>query len=588
MNKSSYFSWLAIDLRSLAFGRFVLGLILTADLIFRGLNSFDFYTDVGIIPRAPMLLDIANPQFFSIFFAVGKPYYVYLLFLIGLFFYLCFTFGYKTRFSNIIVWIFFVSLSARTPVVSHGGDDLARLALFWMIFLPTGRFFSIDSALQKIESPSSSIDTPTTLLNFASLALIGQLITMYFFTAYLKWHPIWHTEGTAIYYALELDQFLTSFGFLFRQLPLSVLKALTFATLALEFILPLLILIPFKNSQLRWMAIMSFTAFHLGLYSVFNLGNFPWICIAYWMVFIPTHFWEKRELNLKPIQINYDPECSLCRKMCFILQEVLFIQNIKIQPAQNNELESVKKYNSWVITSENKTSVQYEAFIQILDNSIFKPLSIIFSNKISKLIGHKIYLTVSNQRIRYLKWLNGLSYRPAWNWDFKFWIQIPVLFAFLIGFYWNMALLKTDDSYKIPNWMYTAGSILRLHQNWVMFAPFPAMEDGWVIVEGQLKNGKTWDTWNNIPVSFEKPKDFSIYFKNSLWRKYLINLRMNEYEKYRLYFGRYLCRYWNDNHEGDEVVDNFKIYYIQEKSQPPGQPTQPLIHEMLWSHGCFL
>ncbi len=585
--------YLSLDLRSVALARVAVGFVLIFDWFYRFTNAFDFYTDAGLVPRGQAITNYTNPYYFSILFMAGKPIYIYVLFLIGLLFYLGFTFGYKTKLNNILSWVFFVSLSARTAVVSHAGDDLIRLCLFWFIFLPTYRFYSVDSTMTKLDSDGSVIEpNDHTILSIASLAFISQLIVMYVFTAVLKIHPIWNSEGSAIYYALGLDQFLTWFGEIFRQLPYPVLQLLTHFTFAIELIVPLLIFVPWKNSYLRGIAMITFIGFHFGLFTVFNLGNFPWICMAYWLVLTPTSFWnylnEKLKRAQKNVIIYFDPECMLCRKMCFFLQNFLVLKFVDIKEGSaENILKSIHQNNSWVVkTTDNKKIYHFDAFIYLVSISPFKFLTFILNTSAVKSIGHKIYLQISSNRKKYLSGLN--FFKPIKNPDFSHgFVQCIVLLFFVIAIYWNFATLKKDDDITLPKPVEIVGSIFRLHQFWTMFAPFPAMEDGWVITDGELVNGQKWDILNNQPVDYGKPESVSGMYKNTLWRKYFINIRTNEYQDYRLFLGRYLCREWNNHHEALQQVRTFKIYYLLEKNKPFGEPKSPIMNELLWSHACF-
>lgn len=591
----SRLQFLSLDLRSLALGRVFIGLVLIVDWFYRITNSFDFYSDLGVLPRGPVITNFANPYFFSLFYVAGKPFYIYLLFIIALIFYLGFTFGYKTKISNLFTWIFFVSMSARTGVISHAGDDILRLALFWYMFLPAHRFFSIDQALLEAKNgPQNITNENTRLLNIASFALMFQLLLMYTVTAFLKWHPIWHTEGSAIYYALQLDQFLTPFGELFKMLPYRFHQIMTWLTLAAEFILPFLFFVPWKNNRLRWIMILSFIGFHLGLFSVFYLGFFPWICMAYWLVFIPSNFWDKLFLSWsksqKFITIYYDPDCGICRRMCFLIRGLLVLPYINIEAGATPDIhKQILNNNSWLVrnNSTQTSYIQFDAFIHLVSESYLSPLTYILNVSLFKNIGNAIYETVAARRKKYIGWIAWFKIfkNPMLTaWPFQ---ALAALFLVVV-LWWNVVSIEDDSYDKIPKPIQIIGSIFRLHQQWSMFAPFPAMEDGWVITDGVLKNGEHWDVFNDRPVNFEMPRHMSDLFKNTMWRKYLINLRSNEYEKYRLYFGRYICRLWNDKHEGLQQVDTFKIYYMLDLSKPHGAPKAPLVQEMLWSHGCFI
>lgn len=476
---------LSLDLRSLGFFRIGLGLVLLFDLVSRLLIVNDFYTDFSAIPRGPLISDFSNYYFFSIFNIAGKSFYIYFLcFLAGLS-YFCLLFGYKTKWANFFSWFFFVSFSARAPVLSHGGDDLIRLSLFWLLFLPSESYFSIDHAFSKVKKE-------ITLLNIPSLVFIGQLLAMYFFTALLKIHPRWMSEGTAIYYSLELDQFLTSFGLFFRDVaPHSLLKLMTQTTFWVEFIFPFFAFMPFYNSLFRRISILTFISFHFGLFLIFNLGTFPWICMLYWVALLPSDFWK----------------------------------------------------TNWVD--------KIESFFAQISNR-FKPTTTFTLDRHPRIALH-----------------------------------IVVAIFFTIAMYWNVALHDDNDKYEIRGLPHQIGSVLRLHQHWNMFAPYPAFNDGWVVVEGSLFNGEVWDVFNNKEFSTEKPIKVSDLFKGAQWRKYLMNISTDEYNNHRLYFGRYICRNWNSDRSGSDRVDTFKVYFMLEKTRAPEEPRSEIEQQLIWDHYCF-
>lgn len=577
----------SLDLRSLALARVLLATVLIADWFYRFINCFDFYSDWGVLPRGPLISEFANSYFFSVFNVAGKPYYIAALLILGFLFHLSFLIGYKTRLSNIISWIFFVSLSARMPIVSHAGDDLMRLGLFWMIFLPAGEFYSMDRALLKDEPRS-----PPTLFNVSSLAFLTQLIFVYFFTALIKLHPAWTTEASAIYLSLQLDQFLTPLGEIIKQAPYATTQFLTRIVWFIELFIPLFLLLPYKNTFFRYLAVITFIGFHFGLFLTFKLGNFPWVCMAYWTAFLPSHFWEKilswLKVKQEKLVIYYDAECKLCHKMSYVLKTFLVLPFVQIHPAKDSpEKDLVRKNNSWLVINGQRKLYKFEAFAELISVSVFCFLKKILLGANTLQWGTKVYETVANNRPLYLGWLNFIHRSYFHMLDRKWYIQFFVAICFIVAIFWNIALLD-KNKIKIPEPVQIIGSVLRLHQHWVMFAPYPAFEDGWVVVEGELANGKKWDIFNDQPISFERPVSMSSMFKNSLWRKYLNNLRTSEYYGYRLYFGRYLCRLWNDKRSADEIVNTFKVYFILDRTVEYGKPTEPLSHEMLWSHGCFI
>jgi hypothetical protein len=111
---------------------------------------------------------------------------------------------------------------------------------------------------------------------------------MYGVTAVFKLHPTWTRDFSAIYFALNIDMFTTPFGDWLATWTVAT-KALTVLTLIWEFIGPLLALIP---GWTRAIVAALFILFHVGLFLSFKLGFFPWVCIVYWLVFLPPQFWQ--------------------------------------------------------------------------------------------------------------------------------------------------------------------------------------------------------------------------------------------------------------------------------------------------------
>jgi hypothetical protein len=75
-------------------------------------------------------------------------------------------------------------------------------------------------------------------------------------------------------------------------------------------------------------------------------------------------------------------------------------------------------------------------------------------------------------------------------------------------------------------------------------------------------------------------------YRDAKWRKYLSNLPYDDYRDHRPFFGQYLCRHWNDRHEGPERVREIFIDYFREPTPPPGQPLPTPEKATLWHGGC--
>ncbi len=278
----------ALDVRSLALFRVSLALVLIADLLARTVDLSDHYTDVGLLPRSTAIAEYAQYGFLSFHLLGGTSITQSVLFVIAALFAVGLLVGYRTRFMTVASWLLLVSLHNRNPMILDAGDVLLRLLLFWSMFLPLGTVYSLDGVLAR--SPARR--SPIRLVSVPSVALILQLCFVYWFTVALKHDPVWRSEGTGVYYALNLDSFATPIGLWLREFP-ALLPPLSFATLAIEALGPCLLFVPFVQGPVRFLTICIFLSLHLGLALCLALGVFPFIVGAAWLALLPTWFWHR-------------------------------------------------------------------------------------------------------------------------------------------------------------------------------------------------------------------------------------------------------------------------------------------------------
>jgi hypothetical protein len=271
-----------IDPRSLAAVRMGFGAILVIDLALRVQRLRAAYTDDGAVPRAmldPWLRDTVAP-FHLLSGAFG---WEVALFAVAGVAGLCLAIGFHTRIAAVVSWLLLVSLQVRNPFVLNFGDHILRVSLFWALFLPLGRCWSVDAWRAGRTASYAPV------CSMASAAFLVQVCVMYLFTAILKSGPDWHEDGSALYYAMQLDWLVLPLGTLLRQsFPLT--KLLTRSTLVLESIGPFLLISPIW--PLRLAAAIAFASLHVGISATLRLGVFPWIDVTVLFAFVPREAWD--------------------------------------------------------------------------------------------------------------------------------------------------------------------------------------------------------------------------------------------------------------------------------------------------------
>jgi hypothetical protein len=283
-------SVIELDLRAIAILRIFISLVLFADIIIRISDLTAFYTDRGVLPLEVLFRHLWDHSYFSIFTSSNNYYIQLIAFLAYTICVFCLLVGYKTRVFTILTWFFLASLHSRNPLILQGGDHFIRLIVFWAIFLPWGYLYSIDSY------KNIAIKRSYTFRSMAGFAFICQIAFLYLFSALLKDSPEWHTDFTALYYALSLDQMITPIG-KFIHPYYELLRVLTAVVYYIELIIPFILFIPFYNAWFRMGSILIIVVMQINIYMTMNVGLFSVTSIVAMIGLIPTYFmnsWAKK------------------------------------------------------------------------------------------------------------------------------------------------------------------------------------------------------------------------------------------------------------------------------------------------------
>ncbi|MES2133622.1 MAG: hypothetical protein V4506_14835 [Bacteroidota bacterium] len=264
--------------------RIAVGMVLLVDLFIRSLSIKAFFTDEGVLPIAILKNYNWNPYYFSFHTLNGDLWWQITLFALNALCIVLLIKGYRARLFTFICWVFITSLQNRNPFILQGGDDLLRLILLWGIFLPWG---------ERYAGKTSSFYA-NSYFSYANLGYIFLVCSVYFFSALLKTHAEWHSEGTALYYALSLEQLRLPLGTLLYHFPL-VMKGLTRMVYYLELVAPVLIILPFINYRVRLVGIIAIALLHIGIAGTLYVGLFYIIGLVTLIGLLPEALMNKYE-----------------------------------------------------------------------------------------------------------------------------------------------------------------------------------------------------------------------------------------------------------------------------------------------------
>jgi predicted DCC family thiol-disulfide oxidoreductase YuxK len=599
----------AVDIRALAALRVAVGTLLIADLLIRWSDVGWFMSDYGAYSVAASKA-AASDWRLSLYWLADGLWWVHTLFAANIAVALLLIAGVRTRWVTFFAFVLLVSLHNRNPILLQGGDNLLVLLLFWGLFLPWGERLSVDATM--VAKPSLE----QRYVGGGSVALVLQILSVYFFSAFLKNGSEWTVDGTAIYYALHNDQVAHLLAPYWRDWHWLTVP-LTHYVWWLELLGPIVALSPWFNAWARGLAAFCFITLEIGFLFNLNVGLFPFISIASLLVLLPTQIWDylARVFAPKPhapMVMYYDKTCVFCHKTCVLIRSV-FALNARVEPAQDTpEVGTILEQEfSWVLEVEGNRYLRWAALVECVRRGgrftwIAYPLSAV------GVVGDSIYTWIGHNRGAFgrltsvaMPWRDEMP-RPGRIRQSAALAAAAVVLAGNVSALPSEAKAKLSDSWlegvsQFYQWSQPLVQTARLDQLWNMFAPYPQKNDGWFLMVGLTEDGALVDVlrWQLTPPVTDKPRSFvPEQAQNYRWRKYLARMKRSGYTDEMGRYASAACARWNAlvgsesaPKQGElappwPTLEAFNIYYVLERTPPMGEQGE-VAYQLLWRHHCL-
>lgn len=271
-----------IDLRVLALFRIAFGLLLLSDLLRRLPDVSLFYSNEGVLSNHfALYAPIASPNV-SLLFAFSTPAEVWVAMgLVGCV-YVALTLGVRTRTAQVMALVCFVSVNGRNLFLENRASwEIASIAA-WTVFLPLGSRYSVDSLRARVAPGRSTVQS------VAVFGAVLQIAAVYGFNALNKTGPTW-MSGEAVHYVLWQNRVTTGVGAWIREAePAWFSPLLSYAAVALEASIALLILSPVRQRDSRFAAYLLAVTLHLGMTVLWNLWPHSYANVVLNLLFLPT------------------------------------------------------------------------------------------------------------------------------------------------------------------------------------------------------------------------------------------------------------------------------------------------------------
>jgi hypothetical protein len=539
------------NFKSLALFRVVFSIYLLAEFLsYSGCCFWDFYGETGISPIAALaanartIADVLGYQVARVFELSRLSFVFPFLYPAAV---VAFGIGYKTRWSNAIVFVLHTYLFVRSPHIVYGADVLAHLMLIWCLFLPLSRYWSIDAALD-----SAPRDRPYPSLPFAAIKV--QASSIYVFPALIKLAGGPWRGGYALIWALSDDMFGgTSPGlFLVHNAP-ELLYFLNYAVILFQLSFPLLVFSPWRNHLTRAIALLCAAAMHISFIFCLNIGAFPYISLTILLLYVPDAWLDRllmgRRARLERIAIYYEPGCGFCHKIVLLLRELFLQPEVSVFPASVDPamLELLKEKQSWIIRGPDgdchfkwggitylvKQNWQLLPLVWLMDS----PLLARRLERLYDLIGRsRRPLGTITEVLLPLRSDRGIG-RAA---------LILCGFLALLALASNVnSLLRIDEHEEDAPSTYLdpvddLARIFQVSQHWYLFAPVPSHFQRRFEVLAHMKDGSAKDLMSMLPSPPFRASAGGFDFAHHRWLKYLTQADTFTDTEWSA-LGRYLC-----------------------------------------------
>ncbi|HEX3640757.1 MAG TPA: HTTM domain-containing protein [Ktedonobacteraceae bacterium] len=318
--------------------RIAIGLvILQAELLLVGKDVLLWYGPKGMLP----------PQVMKDFFWLGAPYFdvfrympqtdfaVLVFWNIMIAAAVCLIIGLYSRIAAIVVAICIVTLHNRMPFVINGGDNMLRILSIYLCFTRCDVALSCDSLIKRWRYPTLNAGEPKISI-LPQRVIQLQLSLAYLTTALLKMAGSDWLDGTAVYYALRVEEvYHYSIPWLTDNLLLC--KFYDYATLFAEAGMGTLVWI----REFRYPVLLSVLLMHLSIDTLMNFPVFEWIFCSALIFFVYPEDLKALADRIKfkvatkyggAIQIVYNPSMSLQMSEASVLQGLDLLDRLEFVP----------------------------------------------------------------------------------------------------------------------------------------------------------------------------------------------------------------------------------------------------------------
>jgi hypothetical protein len=610
--------YLAVDARSLALFRIFFGLHLICNLYDRtqGPDGIAFYTNDGMLPNHYALFNPLGDKIWSLLFPFSTPAEVQVAFLCFFGVYLFYVFGYHTKLAQVLAVVCLLSLDNRNLILQNGGIVVTNLVAVWTAFLPLGARFSVDHLLRSLDerretSPAELADRaamrrgPDRPARVAFFGLLVNFACIYLFNCAHKRGGTWR-DGSAVHWVLWQNRIATIWAALVRAHEPRWLSPLaTYGTLGIEAALPALLLAPVFQKWTRRVAIAAIWVLHGSIALMITLGPFSYSMMAFSLLLVGPQDWAivKRLARARAprLTVLYDPSRGQNHRLARVLSRLdvrCRLAFADIRDVENDERVAAQagtvdgSHGGFAVREKGRSGVRVGAAalsraVRALPFGwgIAWPLEV---GPVRRVVDRALGRDVPAPD-DWDAYVESPAARLVTGAKVAFGQVLAGVLLATIVLQVGMDNWAIPDRYRIkhrPEFMREIVEYLRLPQGWSMFSPEAPRDDGTIVIDAVLSDGRHIDPRKQRSPDFDAALH-GPWYDDQQWCDWDLRMRWDSSRHLYPYFRDYIARLdrmtsWKEN----ATIRYFDVYWVNSASPPRGA-TRPydITRQLLFSGG---